>query len=149
MIVMMLTFGVAAFAQSYTYKVSKTDIGCGVTGGSVTLSVTGTNEVKPNGSAQLRKPNHPNDVITVNGVAQGDDANLQPTSDPNTWTKTWNNLTEGTYDVYFQTTSDKKQEYAGQVEVKKINETYVSPTMTYTSQILTALSMAATTVVLR
>lgn len=133
MLVMMLTFGVAAFAQNYTYKVSKTDIGCGVTGGSVTLSVTGTNEVKPNGSAQLRKPGNPNDVITVNGVPQGDDANLQQSqTDPNTWTKTWYNLTEGIYDVYFQTTSGNKQEYAGQVEVKKINETYDSPTMTYT-----------------
>ena len=133
MLVMMLTFGVAVFAQTYPYKVSKIDIGCGATGGSVTLSVTGTNSEKPNGSAQLRKPGKPNDVITVNGVAQGDDANLtQSSTDPNTWTKTWHNLSEGTYDVYFQTTSENKQEYAGQVEVKKINETYVSPTMTYT-----------------
>ena len=133
MLVMMLTFGVAAFAQTYPYKVSKIDIGCGATGGSVTLSVTGTNSEKPNGSAQLRKPGNKNDVITVNGVPQGDDANLtQSTTDPNTWTKTWFNLSEGTYDVYFQTTSENKQEYAGQVEVKKINETYVSPTMTYT-----------------
>ncbi|WP_238300113.1 hypothetical protein [Prevotella corporis] len=133
MLVMMLTFGVAAFAQTYPYKVSKIDIGCGATGGSVTLSVTGTNSEKPNGSAQLRKPGNKNDVITVNGVPQGDDANLtQSTTDPNTWTKTWFNLSEGTYDVYFQTTSGNKQEYAGQVEVKKINETYVSPTMTYT-----------------
>ena len=133
MLVMMLTFGVAAFAQTYPYKVSKIDIGCGATGGSVTLSVTGTNSEKPNGSAQLRRPGNPTSVITVNGVQQLDDADLrQSSTDPNTWTKTWYNLSEGTYDVYFQTTSGNKQEYAGQVEVKKINETYVSPTMTYT-----------------
>ena len=133
MLVMMLTFGVAAFAQSYTYKVSKTDIGCGVTGGSITLSVTGTNGVKPNGSAQLRKPGDKVHTITVNGVQQLDDANLtQSSTDPNTWTKTWYNLSEGTYDVYFLITTGKKQEYAGRVEVKKINETYVSPTMKYT-----------------
>ena len=133
MLVMMLTFGVAAFAQTYTYKVSKIDIGCGATGGSVTLSVTGTNGVKPNGSAQIRKPGDPDHTITVNGVQQLDDANLtQSPTDPNTWTKTWNNLSEGKYDVYFLITTGKKQEYAGQVEVKKINETYVSPTMTYT-----------------
>lgn len=133
MLVMMLTFGVAAFAQTYPYKVSKIDIGCGASGGSVTLSVTGTNGVKPNGSAQLRKPGDPDHTITVNGVQQLDDANLtQSSTDPNTWTKTWYNLSEGTYDVYFLITTGKKQEYAGQVEVKKINETYVSPTMTYT-----------------
>lgn len=133
MLVMMLTFGVAAFAQTYPYKVSKIDIGCGATGGSVTLSVTGTNSDKPNGSAQLRKPGDPDHTITVNGVQQLDDANLtQSQTDPNTWTKTWYNLSEGTYDVYFLITTGKKQEYAGQVEVKKINETYVSPTMTYT-----------------
>ncbi|EFA44238.1 hypothetical protein HMPREF0645_1311 [Hallella bergensis DSM 17361] len=133
MLVMMLTFGVVAFAQSYPYKVSKIDIGCGATGGSVTLSVTGTNGVKPNGSAQIRKPGDPDHTITVNGVQLLDDANLtQSSTDPNTWTKTWYNLSEGTYDVYFLITTGKKQEYAGQVEVKKINETYVSPTMKYT-----------------
>ncbi len=133
MLVMMLTFGVAAFAQTYTYKVSKIDIGCGASGGSVTLSVTGTNGVKPNGSAQIRKPGDPDHTITVNGVQLLDDANLtQSPTDPNTWTKTWVNLTEGTYDVYFLITTGKKQENAGRVEVKKINETYVSPTMTYT-----------------
>lgn len=63
MLVMMLTFGVAAFAQTYTYKVSKIDIGCGASGGSVTLSVTGTNGVKPNGSAQIRRPGNPTSVI--------------------------------------------------------------------------------------
>ncbi len=133
MLVMMLTFGVAAFAQTYPYKVSKIDIGCGATGGSVTLSVTGTNGVKPNGSAQIRKPGDKDHTITVNGVQLLDDGNLQQSpTDPNTWTKTWYNLSEGTYDVYFLITTGKKQEYAGQVEVKKINETYVSPTMTYT-----------------
>lgn len=97
MLVMMLTFGVAAFAQTYPYKVSKIDIGCGATGGSVTLSVTGTNSDKPNGSAQLRKPGDPDHTITVNGVQQLDDANLtQSQTDPNTWTKTWYNLSEGT-----------------------------------------------------
>ena len=133
MLVMMLTFGVAAFAQTYPYKVSKIDIGCGATGGSVTLSVTGTNSEKPNGSAQLRRPGNPTSVITVNGVQQLDDADLrQSSTDPNTWTKTWYNLSEGTYNVYFQTTSGNKQEYAGQVEVKKINETYLSPDMQFT-----------------
>ena len=133
MLVMMLTFGVATFAQTYPYKVSKIDIGCGASGGSVTLSVTGKNGVKPNGSAQLRKPGDPDHTITVNGVQQLDDANLtQSSTDPNTWTKTWYNLSEGTYDVYFLITTGKKQENAGRVEVKKINETYVSPTMTYT-----------------
>ena len=34
--------------------------------------------------------------------------------------------------MYFLITTGKKQENAGRVEVKKINETYVSPTMTYT-----------------
>ncbi|EFA91896.1 hypothetical protein HMPREF0650_1109 [Hoylesella buccalis ATCC 35310] len=130
MLAMMLTFGVAAFAQSYTYKVSKIDIGCGASGGSVTLSVTGTSGVKPNGSAQLRRPGNPTSVITVNGVQQLDDANLrQSSTDPNTWTKTWYNLSEGTYDVYFLITTGKKQEYAGRVEVKKINETYYTPDM--------------------
>lgn len=133
MLVMMLTFGVATFAQTYPYKVSKIDIGCGASGGSVTLSVTGTNGVKPNGSAQIRKPGDPDHTITVNGVQLLDDAKLtQSPTDPNTWTKTWVNLTEGTYDVYFLITTGKKQENAGRVEVKKINETYVSPTMTYT-----------------
>ena len=127
MLVAMLAFGATAFAQNtkYQYEVSHTDIGCGVWSGTATLTVIGQNGEKPNGSARIRRPGAPDEIIMIEGVKYGDDATLvQSTEDPNRWTHTWLNLPAGQYVLSFLTTNDPPLENGGTVTVAEITENY-------------------------
>lgn len=127
MLVAMLAFGATAFAQNtkYKYEVSHTDIGCGVWSGTATLTVIGQNGEKPNGSARIRRPGAPDEIIVIGGVKYGDDATLvQSAEDPNRWTHTWLNLPAGQYVLSFLTTNDPPLENGGTVTVAEITENY-------------------------
>lgn len=127
MLVMMLTFGVAAFAQSYTYSVSKVDVICGNDAGSVTLTIKNTAGTTINGSAQIRKVNEPDKIVRTETGSLDDDGNFIA-GEGNTWSKTWAGVPAGSYDVYFQ--HDGARDKAGTVTVVNVTENYVSPTMT-------------------
>jgi P pilus assembly chaperone PapD len=85
MLVMMLWVAVGAFAQSYTYSVSKTDVICDQDAGSVTLTIT-NQSAQPNGHAQLRTTNDPDHVITTETGSLDDDVVSDVGN--NTWSKT-------------------------------------------------------------
>lgn len=127
MLVMMLTFGVAAFAQSYTYSVSKVDVICGNDAGSVTLTIKNTAGTTINGSAQIRKVNEPDKIVRTETGSLDDDGNFIA-GEGNTWSKTWAGVPAGSYDVYFQ--HDGARDKAGTVTVVNVTENYVSPTIT-------------------
>lgn len=127
MLVMMLTFGVAAFAQSYTYTISKVDVICGNDAGSVTLTIKNTAGTTINGSAQIRKTGDPNHIVNTGTGTLNDDGNFTA-GEGNTWSKTWAGVPAGSYDVYFQ--HDGARDKAGTVTVVNVTENYKSPTLT-------------------
>lgn len=127
MLVMMLTFGVAAFAQNYTYSVSKVDVICGNDAGSVTLTIKNTAGTTINGSAQIRKVGDPDNIVRTETGSLDDDGNFIA-GEGNSWSKTWAGVPAGSYDVYFQ--HDGTRDKAGTVTVVNVTENYVSPTMT-------------------
>lgn len=127
MLVMMLTFGVTAFAQSYTYSVSKVDVICGNDAGSVTLTITNTAGTTINGTAEIRTTDDPDNIVRTETGTLDDDANFVA-GEGNTWSKTWAGVPAGSYDVYFR--HDGTRDKAGTVTVVNVTEGYVGPTMT-------------------
>ena len=124
---MMLTFGVAAFAQSYTYSVSKVDVICGNDAGSVTLTIKNTAGTTINGTAEIRTTDDPDNIVRTETGTLDDDANFVA-GEGNTWSKTWAGVPAGSYDVYFR--HDGTRDKAGTVTVVNVTEGYVGPTMT-------------------